>query len=104
MNEEFDFDKLLKWMNVKWKLNRKCDICGKTGKKNWNFHDILQQIPQLSQDSKFLQIPVVTAICKNCGNIKMFMAKSIGLADEKGNLVKPGMYVSNNVVDIKNVN
>ena len=75
-----DFDRVTKWFKEKG-VTTICPTCGSSGFK---VADELAGIPQhdgqsINLDRAFLQVNV---ICRNCGHIRNFSAKAIGLTDD----------------------
>ncbi len=61
-------EKLIDSINQKW-LTKKCPMCGKN---NWNIDDNMMTMLCVGEDNSIQIggkiIPVVTVICKECGN------------------------------------
>lgn len=75
--------KLLSWLNSKWKEPRKCQICGDN---NWNIVDYIFELREHADGAMSIGgpvLPVVTMNCVNCGNTLHLNAIRIGLLEKK---------------------
>lgn len=76
--------KLEQYLAEKWQPPRQCPVCGN---RAWSVNDNIHFLSELRAPATALTrmsaIPVIVAICTNCGNSLLFNAVSIGLIDRE---------------------
>lgn len=55
----------------------KCPVCGKN---DWIIGDSIAEIPLGKDENGLIVVPAVLLSCKNCGNIQLFNAFKLGIA------------------------
>jgi len=79
-------DKILQFLNDKWKPPGRCPVCGKTV---WNVSDTVFEVREYHEGSLVTRgtavaAPVVMATCGNCGYTLFFNALVAGIVEQPG--------------------
>ena len=74
-------EKLIDWINQKWKGQKTCPVCGEN---SWGVFDNLWELREFTEGNLRLGgpiMPLAALACKHCGYVMTFNALTIGLIE-----------------------